>query len=309
MAKRATPRKPKPPAGHGHPRPLLQRQSWTSLNGPWDFVLDPKASWRSPREVQWNGTIIVPFSPETPASGIGDTSFYRRCWYRRTFEAPRAAGGRAAAPPLRRRGLGGDRLGQRRAARSATKGDTRRSRADITELLDPTGPQTVVVRADDDPADLAKPRGKQDWQLEPHSIWYPRTTGIWQTVWLEKVPRPGSAALRWTPSLERWEIGFEAWIERRARANGCGWASSCAPTGSCSPTTPTRWSPARCTAGSRSPIPASTTSATSCSGAREADHLIEAQLQLWAERGELLDEVAQLHRAALDRRAGQPAAC
>ena len=45
-----------------------------------------------------------------------------------------------------------------------------------------------MVRAEDDPADLTKPRGKQDWQLEPHSIWYPRTTGIWQTVWLETVP-------------------------------------------------------------------------------------------------------------------------
>ncbi len=63
MAKRATPRKPKTPAGHGHPRPLLQRESWTSLNGPWDFVLDPNARWRSPREVQWNGTILVPFAP------------------------------------------------------------------------------------------------------------------------------------------------------------------------------------------------------------------------------------------------------
>ena len=60
--------------------------------------------------------------------------------------------------------------------------------ADITDALLPSGEQTVVVRADDDPADLGKPRGKQDWQLEPHSIWYPRTTGIWQTVWMERVP-------------------------------------------------------------------------------------------------------------------------
>ena len=61
--------------------------------------------------------------------------------------------------------------------------------ADITDLLDADGPQTIVVRAYDDPADLAKPRGKQDWQLKPHSIWYPRTTGIWQTVWMEARPR------------------------------------------------------------------------------------------------------------------------
>ena len=66
------------------------------------------------------------------------------------------------------------------------------------------------VRAYDDPADLAKPRGKQDWQLEPHSIWYPRTTGIWQTVWMERVPATYIGYVRWTPVVERWEIGFEA---------------------------------------------------------------------------------------------------
>ena len=80
------------------------------------------------------------------------------------------------------------RCGSTARWRSRTKGATRRSRVDITDLLADDGAQTIVVRADDDPHDLAKPRGKQDWQLEPHSIWYPRTTGIWQTVWLERVP-------------------------------------------------------------------------------------------------------------------------
>ncbi|MDP9000278.1 MAG: glycoside hydrolase family 2, partial [Myxococcota bacterium] len=58
------------------------------------------------------------------------------------------------------------------------------------------------------------PRGKQDWQLNPHSIWYPRTTGIWQTVWLEQVPLARIEHLRWTPNLERWEVGIEARIEQ-----------------------------------------------------------------------------------------------
>ena len=39
------------------------------------------------------------------------------------------------------------------------------------------------------PARPRQPTGKQDWELEPHGIWYHRTTGIWQTVWLEAVPR------------------------------------------------------------------------------------------------------------------------
>ncbi len=65
--------------------------------------------------------------------------------------------------------------------------------------------------AEDDPGDLEKPRGKQDWQLEPHSIWYPRTTGIWQSVWIERVPSTWIDEIRWTPNLERWEIGCAVW--------------------------------------------------------------------------------------------------
>ena len=82
--------------------------------------------------------------------------------------------------------------------------------ADISGALKPVGPQTLVVRVADDPADLSKPRGKQDWQLHPHSIWYLRTTGIWQTVWLERVPATHIDSVRWTPNMERWEIGFES---------------------------------------------------------------------------------------------------
>src|SRR5205809_5946936 len=90
--------------------------------------------------------------------------------------------------------------------------------ADITDLLNERGPQTIVVRAEDDPSDLAKPRGKQDWQLNPHSIWYPRTTGIWQTVWMERVPATRIGCLRWTPCLARWALGLEVGLigERRA---------------------------------------------------------------------------------------------
>ncbi len=73
---------------HGYPRPQLERAEWTSLNGQWDFALDPDARWRVPEQVEWNATIEVPFAPETPASGVGFDGFFRACWYRRTFERP-----------------------------------------------------------------------------------------------------------------------------------------------------------------------------------------------------------------------------
>lgn len=71
-----------------YPRPQLERREWTSLNGEWDFALDPEAVWTSPQDVQWDRTITVPFAPETCASGVGENGFYHACWYRRTFEPP-----------------------------------------------------------------------------------------------------------------------------------------------------------------------------------------------------------------------------
>lgn len=69
---------------HGYPRPQLERKDWRSLNGEWDFAIDPEAVWGHPNDVKWAGSINVPFSPETSASGIGNTGFYRAVWYRRT---------------------------------------------------------------------------------------------------------------------------------------------------------------------------------------------------------------------------------
>jgi len=82
--------------------------------------------------------------------------------------------------------------------------------ADVTEALDPSGRQVVTVAVTDDPHDLTQPRGKQDWQLEAHGIWYPRTSGIWQTVWLERVERTHVRDLRWTPYVDGFAIDVEA---------------------------------------------------------------------------------------------------
>src|SRR5205814_4330793 len=72
--------------GRGYPRPQLRRNTWYSLNGDWEFAIDPSARWSVPAEVKWQNRIRVPFAPETVASGVGDTTFYRRCWYRRRVE-------------------------------------------------------------------------------------------------------------------------------------------------------------------------------------------------------------------------------
>ncbi|HEX6293151.1 MAG TPA: glycoside hydrolase family 2 TIM barrel-domain containing protein [Herpetosiphonaceae bacterium] len=197
---------------HGYPRPQLERAEWICLNGQWDFALDHDARWAVPGDVRWNAQINVPFAPETAASGIGDTGYYLACWYRRTFDAP----------PLKP----DERLilhfgavdyaatvwvNERLIARH--EGGYTPFKVDITRFLEQAGSQVVVVRAEDDPHDLAKPRGKQDWLLEPHSIWYPRTTGIWQTVWMERLPATSIQEVQWTSHLARWEIGLYAALE------------------------------------------------------------------------------------------------
>ena len=195
--------------GRGYPRPQLVRDLWLSLNGAWDFAMDPDGLWTLPAEVAWATAINIPFAPEAPASGIGDTSFFRACWYRRTIALAdwepdtRLLLHFGAVDYCASVWVNGHFAGRH-------SGGYTPFTFDITPLAQANAPLEIVVRAEDDPQDLAKPRGKQDWQLRPHSIWYPRTTGIWQTVWIERVPATAIHWVTWTPNLERWEIGFGA---------------------------------------------------------------------------------------------------
>jgi hypothetical protein len=188
------------------------RSGSASLNGTWEFALDRGGVWKQPAEVLFDRTIEVPYAPETSASGVGETGFFHSCWYRRAFDPPPLSGGDrlllhfGAVDYLATVWIAGARAG-------GHEGGYTPFAIDVTEFVRGGSPHEIVVRAEDDPHDLAKPRGKQDWLLEPHSIWYPRTSGIWQTVWLEVVPACSIGALRWTPNLERWELGLEAHIE------------------------------------------------------------------------------------------------
>ena len=194
----------------GYPRPQMERPQWTSLNGPWRFCFDNERRHSSPSDIEvWPARINVPFPPESEASGIGDRSFHMACWYEREFDVKpndqRVLLHFGAVDYAARVWVNG------RLAAEHEGGHTPFS-ADITKLLRLSGRQVVTVRVEDDPHDLAKPRGKQDWQAEPHAIWYPRTTGIWQTVWLETVAPTYVESIRWTPSVENYSLRFEAFI-------------------------------------------------------------------------------------------------
>ncbi|MEP7056432.1 MAG: glycoside hydrolase family 2 TIM barrel-domain containing protein [Caldimonas sp.] len=201
-------------ADPAHPHPQLQRDRWVSLNGAWRFRYDDDRRLVSPTELgDWKQTIEVPFPPESNASGIADRGFHSCCWYERDFDfAP--DGGRAilrfgAVDYAAKVWVNGE------LATMHEGGHTPFS-ADITAMLDSSGRQRVTVMVIDDPHDLTKPRGKQDWQREPHSIWYPRTTGIWQTVWIERVGLTYVDKIRWTPHLDTYAIRLEVSVAGHA---------------------------------------------------------------------------------------------
>ncbi len=193
-----------------YPRPQMQRSNWTSLNGIWRFCYDDAREYAQPNQIKsWPMEIRVPFPPESRASGIGDRGFHPWCWYQRDFDCKPLSGRvilRFGAVDYNAR------VWINGCLAVTHEGGHTPFWADITHMLEPSGKQTVTVHVEDDPHELAKPRGKQDWQLEPHAIWYPRTTGIWQTVWFEQVPDNYIEKIRWTPQVETYAIGFEARI-------------------------------------------------------------------------------------------------
>jgi beta-galactosidase/beta-glucuronidase len=196
----------------GHPRPQLVRDGWIDLCGPWQFAHDDgdvgvREGWATRRE-PFTRTIQVPFPPESRASGVHEPGFHPVVWYRRSFTvtAEQRAGGLllhfGAVDYRAQVWVNGQLVAQHEGGHTPFS-------AEIGGALRAEGEQEVVVRAEDRPDDLAQPRGKQDWELHPHRIWYHRTTGIWQPVWLEPVPHLHIAELRWTPDLDRGLLGLQ----------------------------------------------------------------------------------------------------
>jgi beta-galactosidase/beta-glucuronidase len=190
-----------------HPFPQLERAYWLDLQGPWGFAYDDgqvglDERWQLRQDV-FTRTIQVPFPPESPASGIHETGFHPVVWYRRIVHMPPEFRGKrlllhCGAIDYRAQVWVNGQL-----VATHEGGQTPFS-ADITNALSSNVEQVLVIRAEDLPFDMAQPRGKQDWQERPHSIWYHRTTGIWQPVWIEPVSSTSTyiTSVRWTPDLD-----------------------------------------------------------------------------------------------------------
>jgi beta-galactosidase/beta-glucuronidase len=199
-----------------HPRPDLMRSAWQTLNGRWEFEFDDqnvgiKQRWFMPSR-PLSRKILVPFCFQSSLSGIADSSFHEVVWYRRTFQIP---GGWHPRRIMLHFGavdyqatvwVNGNQVGTHEGGHVGFQ-------CDITDYLNPAR-NVVVLRVWDPPADQTIPRGKQYWKPKSEGIWYTRTTGIWQPVWLEAVDAIHVDHLRITPDVDHAQVRVESFLSQ-----------------------------------------------------------------------------------------------
>jgi beta-galactosidase len=200
------------------PDPQRRRSTWQSLNGSWEFEIDNEKDGFS-RGLLHNklaSKIEVPFSPECELSGIRYTDFIRACWYRRTF----------SIPSENRKGrivlcfgtvdfeakvyINGSFVGGHRGGYTPFS-------FDITALIDREENEIVVYVEDDISANL--PSGKQSPKRESFGCFYTRTTGIWQSVYLEFTPAEYIRSFRFYPDAENGRVEIETVTVGKERMN------------------------------------------------------------------------------------------
>ena len=187
-----------------YPRPQLRRtgESWQNLNGSWEFMFDFSMSGKERRlwEQPFAQRITVPFCPESRLSGIGYTDFIPACWYRRRFHLDKGQlSGRVllhfgAVDYLCTVWVNGREAGSHRGGYTSFS-------FDITGQLQ-EGENTLAVCAEDDVRSGRQPKGKQAHRFYSSGCDYTRTTGIWQTVWLEFVPQSHIVSYKAYPQPE-----------------------------------------------------------------------------------------------------------
>jgi beta-galactosidase/beta-glucuronidase len=179
-----------------YPRPQMVRDPWISLNGLWDYAIKPKGETAP---TTFDGKILVPFAIESALSGVGkNVGKENNLWYRRTVSIPSSMKNKTLLLHFGAVDWQSDVYVNGKKVASHQGGYDPFS-VDITTYLK-SGQQEIVVAVWDPSDEGPQPRGKQ--VNKPHAIWYTPVTGIWQTVWLEAVPKTYLNGFRQTPDID-----------------------------------------------------------------------------------------------------------
>ena len=188
-----------------YPRPQLVRPDWENLNGLWDYAITPASVGKPP---PFAGKILVPFPVESALSGVmTHLDEHNQLWYHRTFSVPAAWRGQSvrlhfgAVDWRCRVWLNRREIGEHQGGYDAFT-------FDITDALRWNDAESIVICVTDPTDDGDQPRGKQS--LKPEGIFYTATSGIWQTVWLEPVPKTCIDRLKLTPDLATGGLSIRA---------------------------------------------------------------------------------------------------
>ena len=187
-----------------HPKPQFERPNWLNLNGSWQFELDPGNSGKDRNlfdpAISFSQNINVPFCPESKLSGLTHTDFMNSVWYKRTFtlSAEQLTGNVfvhfGAVDYFATIYINGTKCGEH-------KGGYVSFVLDITDFVT-EGENCITVHAQDDSRNRLIPRGKQCDTYHSYGCLYTRTTGIWQTVWLEFVPKTYIKKAKYYPNAQ-----------------------------------------------------------------------------------------------------------
>ena len=193
-----------------YPRPQFVRENWLNLNGEWQFEIDNGRSGET-RGLQNEGValkekITVPFCPESRLSGIEHTDFMYGVWYKRTVTLQKPCGRTllhfGAVDYHCKAFVNGTFVGEH-------KGGYVSFSFDVTAALR-EGENEIAVFAMDDTRDRMIPSGKQSTRYESYGCFYTRTTGIWQTVWLEFMPEAHIDSVKYYPNITDGSVTVEA---------------------------------------------------------------------------------------------------
>ena len=192
-----------------YPRPQFRRDDWLCLNGEWQFEIDRGDSGleRGLLHRELTAKIVVPFCPECKLSGIGDLDYHNAVWYRRSVTIPQGWAGRRVLLHFQAVDydttvwVNGTEVGRHRGGFTPFT-------CDLHGVAEGGDTVTLVVRARDGHG-KSQPRGKQAREFGPQGAIYVRTTGIWQTVWMEPVPDVALRRPRITPDVANGMLRLE----------------------------------------------------------------------------------------------------